>query len=89
MDTLEACHAFDSTNLAASTPHREATRHVSGSQEGAGAALARSPDDTVRQSVIAPETPSGNSLNIMSVVHELTLRAFRSTFIPFLIHATV
>ena len=50
---------------------------------------ARSPDDTVRQSVIAPETPSGNSLNIMSVVHELTLRAFRSTFIPFLIHATV
>ena len=27
--------------------------HVSGSQEGAGAALARSPDDTVRQSVIA------------------------------------
>jgi hypothetical protein len=29
---------------------------------------------------------SGNSLNIMSVIHELTSRAFRATFIPFWVH---
>ena len=52
MDALQECHTFDSTNPAASTPHREATRHVSGSQEGAGAALARPPDETVRQSIV-------------------------------------
>ena len=52
LDALEACHAFDTAHPSADVRHREATRLVSCSQEGSGAAIARSADPTIHQSVI-------------------------------------
>ena len=42
-----AADAFDATNADATVPNREARRLISYSQEGAGAWLARRPDDAV------------------------------------------
>ena len=53
LDANGACHAFDSSNAAAVLPHREATRHISTSQNGSGAFLTRLPDPTIRGSTVA------------------------------------
>ena len=47
LHTLERCRAFDAGNAGAITPHREAARFISCSQEGSGAWLRRVPDPSL------------------------------------------
>ena len=52
MDAKQACDAFDASNEGATVAHREATRLVSCSQVGSGAAHTRPADLSVAGSII-------------------------------------